>query len=276
MLAPIVPAACPFVVLYALVCLAGPAAAQSTGIPHPAAVKGFDPQPDPPGKLRTPMEQLARGGIGKGALGSDVTSKKGITIGNTFATWGTPVTIPDGQAYNMERGKCAFRISYDMVNQGPVATLLVFKNTLTAGPAIVSTDDSLLLNGLQAKQVNTHAWLSPGTYDLILRLDAGNTVPETNELNNVMRVRVTLDGRRMCRWWRPARRTRSIRHHCPTPGRRIARCRRTPSRPPMRPPIRARTPSRATGGSSSTTAARLPSAWARQPPLSSFGPRAGW
>jgi hypothetical protein len=71
----------------------------------------------------------------------------------------------------------------------------VFKNTLSAGPAIVSTNDSLLLNGLQTKQVNTHAWLPPGTYDLILRLDAGNSVLETDELNNATRVRLTLDGK---------------------------------------------------------------------------------
>jgi hypothetical protein len=175
-----------------LVCATGSAAAQSDDIA--GAEQKLGPQPRQSGAIQTPIRRLAATGITTGVAAADVTSKHGITIGQTFAPWGTLVTVPVSQASKMERGKCAFRLSYDMINQSQVAAVL-FKNTLSAGPSIVSTNDSLVLHGLQGKQVNTLAWLSPGTYDLILRLDAGNSVPESNENNNVMRVRLTLDGK---------------------------------------------------------------------------------
>jgi hypothetical protein len=181
----------PLAVLVALACWSAVATAQVVGIQHPGATKGFDPQPDPPGK-QIPGSRLA-GGLSIIA-GTDVTYRNGITIGQTFAPWSTKVTVPEDQAYSIERGKCAFRIRYGMGNLGSAPTPVIFKNTLATDAAVVSTNDSLLLNGLEAKEVATHAWLSPGTYNLILRLDAGNTVSESNEGNNVVRVILTLRG----------------------------------------------------------------------------------
>jgi hypothetical protein len=180
----------PIAVLVALAFWSGTASGQSSAVQHPGAIKGFDPQPDPPGK-QAHVSQLA-GGLPMSA-GADVTYKNGIMIGQTFAPWSTPVTVSENQAYSIERGKCAYRIRYGMANLGPAATL-TFKNTLSADASVVSTNDSLLLSGHQSKEVDTHAWLSPGTYNLILHLDVGNTVPEMNEGNNVVRVILTLTG----------------------------------------------------------------------------------
>ncbi len=130
----------------------------------------------------------------KATPGTDITNAQGITIGGTFAPWGSLVTVPDSLAYATGRGKCAYRISYGVRNLGPIATPVVFKNTITAGPELVNTKDSLLLNGFETRQVPAQIWLAPGTFDLILRLDASNTVSESNETNNVVRVRLTLDG----------------------------------------------------------------------------------
>jgi hypothetical protein len=169
------PAARSLALLLALACGSSAAMAQSAGI------------------KRLPLSRLAASSLPAEAA-ADVTYQKGITIGQTFAPWGAAVTVPETQAYGIERGKCGFRIRYDMVNQGSAATPLLFKNTLAADASVVSTEDSLSLNPLQAKEVPTLAWLSPGTYNLILRLDAGNAVPELNENNNVVRVVLTLNG----------------------------------------------------------------------------------
>ena len=124
----------PIAVLLALAFASGAASAQSAGVQHPGATKGFDPQPDPPGK-QVHVSQLA-GGLPISA-GADVTYRNGIMIGQTFAPWNTLVTVPESQAYSIERGKCAYRIRYGMANLGPAPTL-TFKNTLAADASVVS------------------------------------------------------------------------------------------------------------------------------------------
>lgn len=127
-------------------------------------------------------------------LDADIAPYHGLTIGGTFAPWGTEVHIQPARAFGMERGKCAFRIGYDMVNTGHDTTS-AFANTLTAGAAVVDTKNGLHLSAGQSVLLGAQAWLAPGTVDLIVHLDAGNAVPETNEQNNTARVRVTLDGK---------------------------------------------------------------------------------
>jgi CARDB len=180
----------PIATLLALAFWSSTTLAQTAGPQQPGAIKGFDPQPDPPGKPAQ-VTRLA-GGLAITAA-TDVTYWKGVMIGQTFAPWSTLVTVPESQAYAIERGKCAYRIRYGIANLGSAPTL-TFKNTLSADASVVSTNDSLLLSGHQLKEVDTHAWLSPGTYNLILHLDVGNTVLETNESNNAVRVRLTVSG----------------------------------------------------------------------------------
>jgi hypothetical protein len=128
------------------------------------------------------------------SLDADIAPYHGLTIGGTFAPWGTEVHIQPARAFATERGKCAFRIGYDMVNTGRDTTS-AFTNTLTAGAAVVDTKNGLHLSARQSVLLGAQAWLTPGTVDLIVHLDAGNAVPETNEQNNTARVRVTLDGK---------------------------------------------------------------------------------
>jgi hypothetical protein len=128
------------------------------------------------------------------SLDADIAPYHGLTIGGTFAAWGTEVHIQPARAFATERGKCAFRIGYDMVNTGHDTTS-AFTNTLTAGVAVVDTKNGLHLSAGQSILLGAQAWLAPGTVDLIVHLDAGNAVPETNEQNNTARVRVTLDGK---------------------------------------------------------------------------------
>jgi hypothetical protein len=126
----------------------------------------------------------------------DLTPKQGLTIGGVLVPWGTAAHLHPSQAFAKSRGKCAFRVGYDVVNGGADSTP-AFDNTLSLGAAVVDTKSALHLAGQQSATFGAQAWLAPGTIDLILRLDAGQAVAETNELNNTVRVRVTLDGQCM-------------------------------------------------------------------------------
>src|SRR5690349_2051565 len=68
----------------------------------------------------------------------DITSTKGITIGGAavggaggkFVPWGGSVQLTQANAVLQSGGKCAFNVSYDLVNNGPVPTASPFQNYL--------------------------------------------------------------------------------------------------------------------------------------------------
>jgi len=132
----------------------------------------------------------------------DITSKKGITIGGAvggaggkFAPWGGTINLTQADSFLQSGGKCAFNISYDMVNTGPVPTSPAFGNRLRSGADVVSHQSSLALNTGETKQINTQAYLPPGSQVVSLSLDDDHVVTESNEGNNVFRVQVILDAK---------------------------------------------------------------------------------
>lgn len=129
----------------------------------------------------------------------DITSRKGIAIGGAvggaggkFSPWGGTIVLAQADSFLQSGGKCAFNISYDMVNLGPVATSPAFANYLRTNVEVVSQQTGLALNAGETKQVNTQAYLAPGTPFLALVLDKDTAVAESNEGNNAFQVKIVL------------------------------------------------------------------------------------
>lgn len=132
----------------------------------------------------------------------DITSRKGITIGGAvggaggkFSPWGGTIVLTQADSFLQANGKCAFNISYDMVNLGPVATSPAFANYLRTNVEVVSQQTGLSLNAGEAKQVNTQAYLAPGTPFLALVLDKDHVVAESSEANNAFQVKIVLQAK---------------------------------------------------------------------------------
>ena len=138
----------------------------------------------------------------------DITSKKGITLGGDvggaggkFSAWGGHINLTEADTkLPVGNGKCAFNASYDMENIGTAATSPDFLNHLKEDANVVAINSVLHLNAGEPKQVNTQVYLTPGTHVLSLWLDDGGAAPnhvvhESNESNNVFRVKVTLDAK---------------------------------------------------------------------------------
>ena len=132
----------------------------------------------------------------------DITSRKGITIGGAvggaggkFSPWGGTITLTQADSFLQSGGKCAFNVSYDMANLGPVATSPAFANYLRTNVEVVSQQTGLALNAGETKQVNTQAYLAPGTPFLALVLDRGSAVAESSEANNAFQVKIVLQAK---------------------------------------------------------------------------------
>jgi hypothetical protein len=132
----------------------------------------------------------------------DITSLKGITLGGAiggaggkFSPWGGSITLTEADAVTVSNGKCAFNVSYDLVNAGPTATAVPFENYLRTNQAIVSKQTQLSLLANQTKVINTQAYLPAGTFPLNLVLDTTSKVGESNEKNNALKVTVTVGGK---------------------------------------------------------------------------------
>jgi hypothetical protein len=131
---------------------------------------------------------------------ADITSKNGITIGGAiggaggkFVPWGGSVTLTEADAFIKSNGHCAFNVAYDMVNTGSAPTA-VFKNWLVAKGTTVAINSNLSLGASSSKLIYTQPYLPQGTYELALRLDAENSVAESNEINNILAVKVNFEG----------------------------------------------------------------------------------
>lgn len=132
----------------------------------------------------------------------DITSRKGITIGGAvggaggkFSPWGGTITLTQADSFLQSGGKCAFNVSYDMVNLGPVATSPAFANYLRTNVEVVSQQTGLSLNAGETKQVNTQAYLAPGPPFLALVLDKDHVVAESSEANNAFQVKIVLQAK---------------------------------------------------------------------------------
>lgn len=133
---------------------------------------------------------------GSCGLRPDITSHKGVRIGGKFVPWGGSVTLGRSNAKRINKqdtNMCVFDLYYPMVNQGQAQTQPKFVNRLREGTRVVAVQPELHLNAGQTKTIRTEPSLMLGTHVLSLSLDDGHAVAESNEGNNMFRIRVTVD-----------------------------------------------------------------------------------
>lgn len=117
-------------------------------------------------------------------------------IGSTLMEWGTSATVPASSAAFRKHGTCGFRFLHRTRNQGAAGTSetvnRIHRDT-QVGPVLASRP----LPALEAGAVATsdgHISLKPGTWMLYVHADAPDLVAESDEANNLRRVRVTVTG----------------------------------------------------------------------------------
>jgi hypothetical protein len=132
----------------------------------------------------------------------DITdAKRGIIIGGSiggaggkFVPWGGFADLSDVTPLpgTIVAGKCAFNATYVEVNAGGVATSPLYTNKLRVDGADVAINSARHLNAGEAKSVTTQPYLNEGSHALVLVLDAGNGVAESNEGNNQFAIKYSL------------------------------------------------------------------------------------
>lgn len=176
-------------------CLAG--AQQPPGKPVPAPNRPLPPgNPTvPPGQGKADITNLKKGIIIGGAVGG---------AGGLFVPWGTtadlsgvdplPGTyVAGGPATVAQPGRCAFNVTYDESNIGAGPTSPLYTNKLKLiGPTDVATNMGRHLNAGETKTVTTQPYLTEGSNALMLYLDDGNAVGESNEGNNFFSIKYRL------------------------------------------------------------------------------------
>jgi CARDB protein len=125
----------------------------------------------------------------------DITSKGGITVGGHFSAWGGSVTLSGSDASSQINGVCSFKIAYDMVNVGNADTAPKFVNRLRSGATPIGEQSNLTLDAGKSQQVAGQIALKPGSHGVTLSLDDGKVVSESNELNNVFRVKIVVNSK---------------------------------------------------------------------------------
>jgi hypothetical protein len=183
--------------------MAGAALAAAQNPPAAKPQIQVNPQPLPP---------QTRPGVQPGRNLPDITNlKKGIIIGGAvggaggkFVPWGTTVDLSDvdplpgtyvagGPAAVALPGRCAFNVTYDESNIGTAATSPLYTNRLKLiGPTEVAVNSGQHLNAGQTETVTTQPYLTEGSNALMLYLDDGNAVTESNEGNNFFSIKYTL------------------------------------------------------------------------------------
>lgn len=120
----------------------------------------------------------------------------GFRLGNQLIPWGTDAAIADADAVKREGGTCQFRYLYGTASLGPVASLATTNRVsrdAPAGPVLASAALPALAGGASANS-SGHLKLKPGTWMLYAMADAAATNAESDEANNLRRVRVTVTG----------------------------------------------------------------------------------
>src|SRR5262249_1650458 len=149
----------------------------------------------PPGQGEAALTSLNEGIIIGGGVGG---------AGGTFVPWGTTVDlsvvdplpgtyVAGGPATVAQPGRCAFNVTYDESNVGTGATSPLYTNRLKLiGPTDVANNTGRHLNAGETKTLTTQPYLTEGSNALMLYLDDGNAVAESNEGNNFFSIKYRL------------------------------------------------------------------------------------
>ncbi len=130
---------------------------------------------------------------------AELSSPQGILLGGNsagpgrkFVPWGGSITLKAEDAFLTSNGKCAFNVNYYVSNTGNAAAG-AFLNRIYSGATVISQQTGLTLDKGKTIPITTQAYLAPGANVVSLRVDADNTVVESNEGNNSTQVNVTVD-----------------------------------------------------------------------------------
>src|SRR5215469_7901735 len=158
--------------------------------PPPVKIQAIpQTRPTPPARNLPDITDLKSGIIIGGAVGG---------AGGKFVPWGTTTDLSDVTPLAVAgtvapQGKCAFNITYHESNIGTAPTSPLYTNKLKViGPTDVAVNSGRHLNAGENKEVDTQAYLPEGSNALMLYLDDGNAVAESNEGNNFFSIKYTL------------------------------------------------------------------------------------
>lgn len=123
----------------------------------------------------------------------DINAPNGIKIAGHSAPWGGLITLAASDAFLVSGGTCAFNISYDLKNSGMAPTAPPFKNRLRRDSTVVSIQSNLSLAAGETRTIATQAYLTSGDHILGLFMDNDFVVAESNEGNNVRRIKIKVN-----------------------------------------------------------------------------------
>lgn len=119
-----------------------------------------------------------------------------FTLGGTQIPWGNIVTIADDTALSQSNGRCVFAFRYPTRNQGGLASVAT-KNRIMlgtqAGPILASSSLPALAPGASGG-VSGKLVLNPGESMIYVHADSSALNAESDEANNLRRVKVTVKG----------------------------------------------------------------------------------
>lgn len=126
---------------------------------------------------------------------AEITAEETVTIGGKSSAWGGSIQLDENDAFLVaDNGRCAFRVSYDIVNSGPLATSPPFWNRTRASGTVVTQQSDLALGAGEERNILTDAYVGAGTHTVELSLDDDSQVAEVDESNNKFTLTVTVGG----------------------------------------------------------------------------------
>lgn len=141
------------------------------------------------------------GGQGRQTLASpaspDLLLIDSFQLANATIPWGTSAMVPASDASSVKRGLCGFRYKYVTRNQGAAAAIATtnrIRRDTQNGQIVANNVLPALAPGATAVS-DGHLWLKSGTWMLYVHADEPQAVAESDETNNLRRVKVTVEGK---------------------------------------------------------------------------------
>jgi CARDB len=119
-----------------------------------------------------------------------------FALGSTQIPWGNIVVIPDASASSQSNGRCVFSYRYATRNRGVLASAATQNRVMlgaTEGPILAAAQLPALAAGASGGSSGKLV-LSPGESMLYVHADGSAQNAESDEANNLRRVRVTVTG----------------------------------------------------------------------------------
>lgn len=170
-------------------------AAQTPQTPKPVFTAPSDPVPNGPtrpdpdgGDSAEPLQVVM--------AHRDLALDPGFVLGGTQIGWGNTAIVQAATAAEKKNGKCSFRYVYSTRNLGTAASLPTDNRILfgATNGAVLSSRPLAALGAQASANSSGHVSLAPGTWMLYVHADATAKNAETDETNNLRRVRVTVKG----------------------------------------------------------------------------------